>query len=77
MGYVSSQYILGRHVTELHLTDMHLQLACGTIFGIIMGAPPHWFKRKLGRALGTMALGSSVAGTVYPILIKNLIQKVG
>ncbi|KAM5538089.1 hypothetical protein V8D89_008286 [Ganoderma adspersum] len=52
-------------------------LACGTIFGIIMGAPPHWFKRKLGRALGTMALGSSVAGTVYPILIKNLIQKVG
>ncbi len=42
-----------------------------------MGTPPHWFKHKLGRALGVMALGSSVAGTVYPIIVKNLIQKVG
>nr|VWP00649.1 MFS domain-containing protein [Ganoderma boninense] len=52
-------------------------LACGTIFGILMGAPAHWFKRKLGRASGVMALGSSVAGTVHPIIVKNLIQKVG
>ncbi|PIL24395.1 MFS general substrate transporter [Ganoderma sinense ZZ0214-1] len=52
-------------------------LACGTIFGILMGAPAHWFKRKLGRAFGVMALGSSIAGTVHPIIVKNLIQSVG
>ncbi|KAI1788356.1 MFS general substrate transporter [Ganoderma leucocontextum] len=54
-----------------------LGLACGTIFGILMGTPAHWFKRRLGLALGIMALGSSVAGTLYPIIVKNLMQKIG
>ncbi|PIL24397.1 MFS general substrate transporter [Ganoderma sinense ZZ0214-1] len=52
-------------------------LSCGVIFGILMGTPAHWFKRKVGLALGVMALGSSLAGTLYPIIVKNLIQKIG
>ena len=42
-----------------------------------MGTPAHWFKRKVGLALGVMALGSSLGGTLYPIIVKNLIQKIG
>ncbi|KAM5538087.1 hypothetical protein V8D89_008284 [Ganoderma adspersum] len=52
-------------------------LSCGVIFGILMGTPAHWFKRKIGLALGVMALGSSLGGTLYPIIVKNLIQKIG
>ena len=42
-----------------------------------MGTPAHWFKHKLGLALGTMALGSSLSGTLYPIIVKNLMEKIG
>ncbi|PIL24396.1 MFS general substrate transporter [Ganoderma sinense ZZ0214-1] len=52
-------------------------LACGVIFGVLMGTPAHWFKHKLGLALGTMALGSSLSGTLYPIIVKNLMEEVG
>ena len=60
-----------------YVSFMRSQIACGVIFGIIMGCPAHWFKRKLGLALGIMALGSSIGGTLYPIIVKNLMQKVG
>ncbi|KAI0707813.1 MFS general substrate transporter [Earliella scabrosa] len=52
-------------------------LASGTIFAIVVGCPAHWFKRRLGFALGIMALGSSVGGTLFPILVRNLIDRVG
>ncbi|KAH9928564.1 MFS general substrate transporter [Epithele typhae] len=54
-----------------------LGLACGVIFGTIVAIPAHWFKHKLGAALGVMALGSSVGGTLFPIAVKNLVQQVG
>ncbi|KAI0748396.1 MFS general substrate transporter [Daedaleopsis nitida] len=54
-----------------------LGIASGTIFGTIVGAPAHWFKHRLGFALGIMALGSSVGGTLYPIIVRNLIKRVG
>ncbi|KAI9065491.1 MFS general substrate transporter [Trametes sanguinea] len=54
-----------------------LGLACGVIFGVIMGCPAHWFKRRLGLALGIMALGSSLGGTCFPIAVRNLVQQVG
>lgn len=56
---------------------MFLQVACGIIFGTIIAVPAHWFKRKLGAALGVMALGSSCGGTLYPIIVRNLIERVG
>ncbi|TBU35525.1 MFS general substrate transporter [Dichomitus squalens] len=52
-------------------------LACGCIFGIVIGTPGHWFKRRLGLALSITAVGSSVGGTVYPIMVKNLMSEVG
>ncbi|KAI0823576.1 MFS general substrate transporter [Trametes gibbosa] len=54
-----------------------LGLACGIIFGIVMGCPAHWFKHRLGFALGIMALGSSLGGTCFPIAVRNLIERVG
>ncbi|OSD01326.1 MFS general substrate transporter [Trametes coccinea BRFM310] len=52
-------------------------LACGVIFGLVMGSPAHWFKRRIGLALSVMAIGSSVGGTCFPIAVRNLIQQVG
>ncbi|KAI0707812.1 MFS general substrate transporter [Earliella scabrosa] len=52
-------------------------LASGTIFSIVVGCPAHWFKRKLGAALGIMSLGSSIGGTLFPILVRNLIDRIG
>ncbi len=37
----------------------------------------HWFKQKRGRALGYVAIGTAVGGTVLPIATKNLISTVG
>ena len=53
------------------------QLSCGFIFGMVVGLPAHWFKRRLGLALGIAALGSSIGGTIYPIAVRNLMDKVG
>ena len=50
------------------------QLASGTVFTAAVGLIPHWFEKKLGLALGCMALGSSVGGTIFPIILKNLIE---
>ncbi|KAK0226953.1 major facilitator superfamily domain-containing protein [Armillaria nabsnona] len=52
-------------------------LACGTIFGPAMGIIGHWFRRRRGLALGIMATGSSIGGTVIPITARKLINTVG
>ncbi|KAM5538093.1 hypothetical protein V8D89_008290 [Ganoderma adspersum] len=52
-------------------------LSCGFIFGIVVGVPAHWFKRRVGLALGITTLGSSIGGTIYPIAVRNLMDKVG
>ncbi|KAK0451990.1 MFS general substrate transporter [Desarmillaria tabescens] len=51
-------------------------LACGTIFGPSMGIIGHWFRRRRGLALGIMATGFSIGGTVIPITAPNLINAV-
>lgn len=52
-------------------------LASGTIFGPVLGIISHWFKRRRGLALGILACGSSVGGTIFPIAFRNLEPKVG
>lgn len=37
----------------------------------------HWFKRRKGLALGLVAVGSSIGGTLFPIATRNLIEEVG
>ncbi|KAH9888049.1 MFS general substrate transporter [Cubamyces lactineus] len=49
-------------------------LASGTVFTAASGVIPHWFNKKLGLAFACMAAGSSIGGTVFPIILKNLIE---
>ncbi|KAI0086146.1 MFS general substrate transporter [Irpex rosettiformis] len=52
-------------------------LGSGVIFNPTLGVIPHWFQKKKGIALGVVAFGSSIGGTVFPIAVRNLIQSVG
>ncbi|KAI0689428.1 major facilitator superfamily domain-containing protein [Cytidiella melzeri] len=52
-------------------------LGCGVIFGPTLGVIPHWFSKKKGIALGLVAFGSSIGGTIFPIAVRNLIATVG
>jgi len=52
-------------------------MGCGAVFGPTMGVLSHWFKKRRGIALGLMAAGSSVGGTIFPIATRRLITEVG
>ncbi|KAI0718723.1 MFS general substrate transporter [Cerioporus squamosus] len=49
-------------------------LACGIVFSAGSGVVAHWFKKRLGLALACMASGSSIGGTIFPIILRNLIE---
>ncbi|KAJ7029992.1 major facilitator superfamily domain-containing protein [Mycena alexandri] len=52
-------------------------LGSGILFGPINAVMGHWFKKKRGLATGFLATGSSIGGTVFPIVARNLIPRVG
>ncbi|KAF5347942.1 hypothetical protein D9756_010120 [Leucocoprinus leucothites] len=52
-------------------------LGCGGLFTCSNSIIAHWFKKKRGRALGYMAVGSALSGTTIPIIVKNLLPVVG
>ncbi len=44
------------------------------MFTAASGVVPHWFHKNLGLAFACMASGSSIGGTIFPIILKNLIE---
>ncbi len=63
---------------SIFLTQAVMQgIAQGLIFNYGISCPSHWFLRRRAFALGVMAGGSSVGGTVLPIMVSNLIPRVG
>ncbi|KAL4064203.1 major facilitator superfamily domain-containing protein [Scleroderma yunnanense] len=52
-------------------------LASGILFGPALGVIRHWFSKRSGLALGFTAAGSSLGGTVFPIIGQNLLPLVG
>ncbi|KAK0498269.1 major facilitator superfamily domain-containing protein [Armillaria luteobubalina] len=52
-------------------------MASGTIFGPSVGVVGHWFRRRRGIAMGLIATGASIGGTVFPIVARRLINAVG
>ncbi|KAJ7580900.1 major facilitator superfamily domain-containing protein [Mycena floridula] len=52
-------------------------IACGGIFGPATTVISHWFRKRRGLALGIHATGSSIGGTVIPIVARKLIPVVG
>jgi nitrate/nitrite transporter NarK len=37
----------------------------------------HWFKRRLGIAIGAAAVGASLGGSIFPVAARHLIDRVG
>ncbi|KAH7099294.1 MFS general substrate transporter [Auriculariales sp. MPI-PUGE-AT-0066] len=52
-------------------------LACGCLFGPALNAVTHWFKKRRSFAFGITAVGSSLGGTTFPILVRNLEREIG
>ncbi|KAG6828900.1 hypothetical protein H0H92_006351, partial [Tricholoma furcatifolium] len=52
-------------------------LSCGVCFAPTISVIGHWFKRRRGLALAFNAVGSSLGGTIFPIVTKQLIAHVG
>ncbi|CCA66982.1 related to monocarboxylate transporter [Serendipita indica DSM 11827] len=52
-------------------------IACGTMFSPLLAVLSHWFKRRRQLAFGLIAVGSSIGGTVIPLVVKALLPSVG
>ncbi|TDL24029.1 MFS general substrate transporter [Rickenella mellea] len=56
-------------------------LALGLCSGMVTGPTPTvistWFKHRRSTAFGIIAGGSSVGGTIFPIIFRNLVGKIG
>ncbi|KIY61531.1 MFS general substrate transporter [Cylindrobasidium torrendii FP15055 ss-10] len=52
-------------------------LAGGGIMSNTSAVVAHWFKKRRGLAMGIMAVGSSLGGTLIPIAARNLIPRIG
>ncbi|ONH65162.1 Riboflavin transporter MCH5 [Cyberlindnera fabianii] len=46
-------------------------------FCVLMFMPMEWFKKRRATAVGIAMGGTSIGGIVWPILIKNLVPKIG
>ena len=42
-----------------------------------MSVMAHWFKKRRSTALGILAFASSIGGTVFPVMFRNLLVTVG
>lgn len=52
-------------------------IGSGICFGPTLGIVGHWFLVKRGLALGMVAVGSSIGGTIYPIAARQLMPLIG
>ncbi|EJD49716.1 MFS general substrate transporter [Auricularia subglabra TFB-10046 SS5] len=52
-------------------------LSSGCLFGPVMAVLTHWFKKRRSTAFGVVAIGSSVGGTVFPIIVRKLQESLG
>lgn len=52
-------------------------LASSFVFGGAMPVVSHWFKKRRATAFGIVATGASYGGTLFPIVTRNLIPRVG
>ncbi|KAG8794107.1 hypothetical protein FRC17_008338, partial [Serendipita sp. 399] len=52
-------------------------LAAGTMFSPILAVMSHWFKARRQLAFGLLAVGSSIGGTVFPLIVRAALPAVG
>jgi MFS transporter, MCT family, solute carrier family 16 (monocarboxylic acid transporters), member 10 len=51
------------------------QLSCGCIFGPTLSCVSQWFGSRRATALGMVAVGSSIGGTLLPLTFRTLIAR--
>ncbi|KAJ6497558.1 major facilitator superfamily domain-containing protein [Mycena sanguinolenta] len=52
-------------------------ISAGIVYGPTTAVIGHWFQKRRGIATGILATGSSLGGTLFPIVARNLIPRVG
>jgi len=52
-------------------------IGCGLMFCTMITIVTHWFKKRRGFALGVTSAGGALGATVFPILIRQLIVRIG
>ncbi|KAF8146847.1 major facilitator superfamily domain-containing protein [Mycena galopus ATCC 62051] len=52
-------------------------ISAGILFAPMGAVIGHWFKARRGFASGFVSMGSSIGGTLFPIIARNLIPRVG
>jgi MFS transporter, MCT family, solute carrier family 16 (monocarboxylic acid transporters), member 10 len=52
-------------------------VACGVMFSPIFALTSQWFDKRRQLVFGLISIGSSVGGTVVPILVRALLPAVG
>ncbi|KAJ6497556.1 major facilitator superfamily domain-containing protein [Mycena sanguinolenta] len=52
-------------------------ISAGILFSPVSAVIGHWFKTRRGFASAFVSMGSSVGGTLFPIIARNLIPRVG
>ncbi|KAF5377386.1 hypothetical protein D9757_009705 [Collybiopsis confluens] len=67
-----------QHIYQQFLSQSVLfSLGATLSFFPSMGLLAHWFRTKLPYAMGCLAIGGSIGGIVFPIMIAKLIPKIG
>jgi MCP family monocarboxylic acid transporter-like MFS transporter 10 len=51
--------------------------ACGTMFSPVLPVASQWFDKRRQLVFGVMSVGSSIGGTVLPVLVRALLPAVG
>ncbi|KAJ7188786.1 major facilitator superfamily domain-containing protein [Mycena filopes] len=77
---VAATFLVGQCTQYWHFLlcqGFAVGLGSGILFGPINAVIGHWFKERRGLATGLLATGSSIGGTVFPIVARNLIPRVG
>lgn len=52
-------------------------VSSGIVFLPSLSVVPTWFDKNRGKAYGVLAVGSSVGGTILPIVLRRLLDSVG
>lgn len=52
-------------------------IASSLTFTPSIAAVGHWFNKKRGNATGIAATGGAFGGVIFPLLLQNLIPKIG
>lgn len=65
------------HVSGVQRLSYHVQLASGFVFGPTATVIAHWFKKRRASVLAFVTMGASIGGTLFPILFRNLVVRVG